>query len=232
MFKTIGTHTVFTPPLGNDSVIFDLGAHRGEFSRYLGEFCGGTYYLAEANPILSKALQEGGYRHVWHCAVTSFDGVIDFNLSHNEEGSSLLTLPAQSAYNCVLRETIQVPARKLDSLMAEMHVSRVDVLKMDIEGAEMQVLLDLSPMSLSRIGQISVEFHSDPVFGFNLHRELKQVIRRLHDHQFACLDFSQGSFLDVLFVNRAVHSLPSPPAALDVSRVLPEETQDGVPSAS
>src|SRR5262249_40125580 len=157
------------PPLDSDSVVLDLGANRGEFAKQMSNRYGGTYYLVEANPVLAEALRVEGRFPVWHCAVAATEGPIHFNISQNDEGSSILNLPVESVYNCVLHETIEVQARKLESLFNEIRAPRIDVLKMDIEGAEVMVLRSLADTILRAIGQITVEFHSDPVFGFDLH---------------------------------------------------------------
>jgi Methyltransferase FkbM domain len=97
---------------------------------------------------------------------------------------------------------------QLESLLTEMRPPRIDLLKMDIEGAEVMVLRSLSKATLQTIGQITVEFHSDPVFGFQLRRDVEDVIRLLQRRGFICFDFSGRSRLDVLFVNRAIHRIP------------------------
>jgi FkbM family methyltransferase len=208
MFETIHTHTIYTPPLGADAVVLDLGAYRGEFAQEMSARYGGTYYLVEANPLLAEALRVEGRFPVWHCAVAETEGPLPFHIAHNDTGSSLLTLPRASVYNCVLRETVQVPTRRLESLLTDIRAPRIDLLKMDIEGAEVMVLRSLSRPILRAIGQITVEFHSDPVFGFDLHREVEEVIRSLQRQGFLCLDFSGRARLDVLFVNRAIHRIP------------------------
>ena len=208
MFATIHTHTIYTPPLGTDTVVLDLGAYRGEFAQEMSARYGGTYYLVEANPVLAEALRVEGRFPVWPCAVAETEGLVPFHIAHNDTGSSLLTLPRESVYNCVLRETIQVQARQLESLLAEFRAPRIDLLKMDIEGAEVGILRSLSRATLRAIGQITVEFHSDPVFGFDLRREVEEVIRSLQRQGFLCLDFSGRARLDVLFVNRAIHRIP------------------------
>lgn len=43
----------------------------------------------------------------------------------------------------VTSESIQVPVRPLDKVLAEMQVSRVNYIKMDIEGAEREALRGL-----------------------------------------------------------------------------------------
>src|SRR5262249_33951043 len=155
------------------------------------------------------ALRVEGRFPVWHCAVAATEGPIHFNIAQNDEGSSILNLPVESVYNCVLHETIEVQARKLESLFNEIRAPRIDVLKMDIEGAEVMVLRSLADTILRAIGQITVEFHSDPVFGFDLHRDVEEIICFLRRRGFLCLDFSDCDKPrgNVLFVNRAINRI-------------------------
>ncbi len=55
-------------------------------------------------------------------------------------------------------DTIDVPVRRLASIMAELGHERIDILKMDVEGAEYDVLVDILDGTID-IGQILVEFH-------------------------------------------------------------------------
>jgi FkbM family methyltransferase len=211
MFETIHTHTIYSPPLGADAVVLDLGAYRGEFAKEMSARYGGTYYLVEANPVLAEALRVEGHFPVWPCAVAGAEGLLPFHIAHNDTGSSLLTLPRASVYNCVLHETVQVQAKTLESLLTDIRAPRIDLLKMDIKGAEVMVLRSLSGATLRAIGQITVKFRSDPMFGFDVderRRDVEEVIRSLQRHGFLCLDFSGTSRLDVLFVNRAIHRIP------------------------
>jgi FkbM family methyltransferase len=207
MFVTVRGHTVYAPPLGAGSVVLDLGANRGEFAREMSERYGCSCYLVEANPALADRLRAEGRFPVWHCAVADAEGPVRFHVARNDECSSLLTLPAQSVYNGVVRETVEVPARRLASLLAEIPARRVDLLKMDIEGAEVQVLRGLAGEALRGVGQMSVEFHSDPSFGLYPHREVEEVCRHLGRQGFVCLDFTYLNHSDVLFVNRAFHGI-------------------------
>jgi FkbM family methyltransferase len=221
MFETIHTHTIYAPPLDSDSVVLDLGAYRGEFAKKMSARYGGTYYLVEANPVLAEALRVEGSFPVWHCAVADTEGPIHFHIAHNDTGSIILNLPMECDYNCVLHDTVQVQAKKLESLLTEIRAPRIDLLKMDIGGAEVMVLRSLSDTTLRAIGQITVEFHSDPVYDFYLRLDVEEVIRSLQRHGFLCLDFSGTSRLDVLFVNRAIHRIPWPQCVMWECRTTP-----------
>jgi FkbM family methyltransferase len=220
-FAWIRGHTLYTPPLGADSVILDLGANRGEFARQASERFGGKYYLVEANPTFASVLRADGRFPVWHAAIGTADGPVTFNVAKNDEGSSLLDLQKDSPYGLVLEEAIQVPGRTLDSLMTEIGERRIDVLKMDIEGAEVMVLRSLSERRLREIGQITVEFHTDPLFGFHLAEAVEEVMRSLERAGFLCLDFTNTRRIDVLCINLALNPIPWPQRARWSFRTTP-----------
>ena len=206
-FATIRGHTIYVPGITPGSVVLDLGANEGEFARQMSARFGGTYHLVEANPVLAERLRANGQFSVWECAVAASEGTIPFHVARNAEASSILTLPSESVYDAVLQETIEVRARTLESLLADIGAPTIDLVKMDIEGAEVGVLSTLPRRTLVGIGQISVEFHSDPTFGFNLRDDVERVIRLVRRSEFECFDFARRPRLDVLFLNQRVHPL-------------------------
>jgi FkbM family methyltransferase len=208
MFETIRGHTIYTPPLGATSVILDLGANHGDFAREMSARFGGSYFLIEANPALAEGLAVDGRFHVWSCAVTPVEGPVAFHIARNDEGSSILDLPSTSRYDCVLSETVETPGRTLESLIAATGAERIDLVKIDIEGAEVAVLRGLPDHVLAKIGQLAIEFHGDPMFGFGLRDAVEEVIRSLRRRGFLCLDFTNRERLDVLCVNLAIHPVP------------------------
>jgi len=164
--------------------------------------------MVEANPELHAELSARGGFPVYHCAVTDEEGSIRFHIAENEEGSSILALPAESEYNCVLRETVTVPARTVASLLREIGWERVDLIKMDIEGAEVRVLDSLGPDVLGSVGQLAIEFHSDQVFRFNLQRQVEDCLRRMRDQGLLVLDFTFPARRDVLLINTGLIKIP------------------------
>lgn len=192
-------HTICPDSLGTAPLVLDLGANRGVFSDEMSKTYGARCVLVEANPRLAAALSG----RVLSCAVAAIPGVVSFHIARNDEGSSLLTLPAESAYGCVLQETVDVHARTLDDLLTQ--VPAPDLLKMDIEGAETDVLLNVSEKALRAIGQIAVEFHCEDLFGFGGRDDVERVVRRLASLGFLAVDFSYPTRMDVLFLNRSRH---------------------------
>jgi len=73
---------------------------------------------------------------------------------------------------------------------------------MDIEGAEVMVLRSLSGATLRAIGQITVEFHSDPVF-VSTSVAMSRRSSALCSATVPVLGLLRHVRRDVLFVNRA-----------------------------
>jgi FkbM family methyltransferase len=58
-----------------------------------------------------------------------------------------------------------IQALTLDTLLAEHNICRVDLLKLDIEGAETKVFEDANPAWRDRVDCLAVELHPDSKFG-------------------------------------------------------------------
>lgn len=81
-------------------------------------------------------------------------------------------------YTAGERDAVAVPVRRLAGIMAELGHARVDLLKMDIEGAEYAVLEDILAAELP-IGQLLVEYHHRfPGVGLDATRESVALLRR------------------------------------------------------
>ncbi len=196
--------------LGSASVVVDAGAHRGEFSRQLAERFGCQCYLVEANPELADALgREKTFAGVTAAALGVRAGCAPFYVRQNLEASSLLpgggaTVAATNAEVISLR-----------SLVERYDLPRIDVLKLDVEGAEFDVLINAPAEMLTAIGQITVEFHDfQPAFqGRGLY---ERVRRRLRSLNFACCSTAFRTHGDVLFLNRSRFTI-GPAASLGLA---------------
>lgn len=87
-------------------------------------------------------------------ALGDFDGNVDFYQAEDENCSNLLMSTLHE--RMPIGKKITVPARKLSSFIE----GDVDLLKLDVEGAEVKVLTDLHETGkLRRIKRMHVEYH-------------------------------------------------------------------------
>jgi FkbM family methyltransferase len=135
--------------------IVDLGAHIGLATlRLLAAHPGARVVAVEADPVLASRLRtnvSGLPVTVVHAAVSAHEGERAFFRADRSSWTNSLeqVLPSQ--------ERITVPSITLAGLLEELELEQVDLLKIDIEGAEWEVLRDGIPDS---VGSIVGEFHA------------------------------------------------------------------------
>jgi FkbM family methyltransferase len=105
--------------------------------------------------------------------IASFDGSSRFLPPQN---------PAHVSHTMLERDTawpaIDLPVRRLTTIMESLGHERIDLLKMDIEGAEYGVLSNLLSSDI-RVGQLLVEFHHRwPEVGIEKTKKAVQELNR------------------------------------------------------
>lgn len=200
-FISISGHTLYAPGLTAGARVVDLGANHGGFRNALSLFIhDGVYHAVEANPGLIEALRRQSYASVRHCAVTDGNTPVTLEIAKNDEASSILPLPVSSLVGATKVGSVEIPGRSMDALLNEIP-GFLNIVKVDIEGAEATALQTLTPCTLRRVGQITVEFHSHDMFGFDLVKPTMAAIDHLRCHGFLALSFGHGK-MDVLLLNR------------------------------
>ena len=182
--------------LGKGSVIIDLGANRGHFSTEVSRDCGATCYAIEAVPRLYELIPENTSIRKYNLAICKADGPVSFNISSQEESGSMSALP-----DSMLEESITVQGMTLKSFMDANNLDQIDLLKMDIEGAEIELLKSIDDSTLRKIRQITVEFH-DFLPYFDQAGDIVLIKARLKRLGFTCIKYSMSCHADVLFINR------------------------------
>jgi FkbM family methyltransferase len=144
----------YTP--GQGDVVVDLGAGFGDeafiFSNLVGP--SGRVVAIEAHPTTFACLEEtvrrsgAGNVDCIQCAVSDRDGFLNISDSAEHVGNSVLVDGA----------AVPVPARSLDSLSDEIKIDRIDLFKVNIEGAERDMVKGMERIA-SRIRNIVIECH-------------------------------------------------------------------------
>lgn len=195
--KQVRGHTIVPDGLNDNSFVIDAGAHRGEFSSELITDYGCVCCLVEPNPALTPVTDVGSGVTVIRGALAAKDGKVSFFPSDNPEAGSIIMADDSGGAGC----QIDVDAVSLVTLIDRHMPGRIDLLKLDIEGAEFEVLLETPGPVLTTIGQITVEFHD-----FRFPRHFKgaygTVRRRLESLGFLPVRRSIRTHGDILFLNR------------------------------
>lgn len=199
-FVAYATHTLYVPGLVSRARVVDLGTNRGAFLDHLSTVVpDGEFHCVEANPAFIPVLRER-YASAELCAVTASNQRVTLHVAANDEASSILPLSEHSGIGAVEVGSVAVEGRSMEAILSGFR-GFIDVVKVDIEGAETDALLSLTPSTLERVGQFTVEFHTDPVFNFGLRKATKAAIKHVKRHGFLVLSFAVSD-MDVLLINR------------------------------
>ncbi len=129
------------------------------------------------------------------CGLADRDGTARFNppVDPQHVSHTMLDRPATQA------AAVEVPVRRLETIMQELGHSAIDILKMDIEGAEYDVLDDMIQSDI-RPRQLLVEFHHRfPGVGV---RRTNQSIRQLRSAGYRLFHVSQTQ-MEFCFIREA-----------------------------
>ena len=144
--------------VGPDAIVYSLGIGEDiSFDLALIEQFGVTVHAFDPTPkvktwLSSQSLPEQFRFH--DVGIADFEGDVVFYLPPRKDYISHSIIPARQ-YS---RESIRVPMIRLGTAMRQLGHTRIDVLKMDIEGAEYAVIEDLVRERIP-VNQILVEFH-------------------------------------------------------------------------
>lgn len=153
-----GGWDVVTTGLDADSVVYSFGiGEDASFDTALIEKFNLTVHAFDPTPSSLAWVKRQSFpdRFIMHDhGIAAFDGAVPFNPPERAGYVSYTYLERPSAR----AKAIVLPVRRLGTIMKELGHDRIDVLKMDVEGAEYDVLADIGASGI-RPRQILVEFH-------------------------------------------------------------------------
>ncbi len=187
-------HHCYTKIISSNSIIVDLGAHFAQFSHEISSYFNCRCYAVEALPSLYTEIVETPLVKKFNYAISNTNAGIEFCVTENPESNHIVK------YNTdVSQDIISVEGVTLESFINQQKIKSIDLLKVDIEGAEIDLFESLTDEIISNIKQITIEFHD---FQFDIRNEVEAIKERLKSLGFICIVFSRANNGDVLFINR------------------------------
>ncbi len=131
-----------------DITIFDVGAHDGRtIELYKKHFPKSSIFSFEPTPKTFEILVRKSSKHenvkVFNEALTDYIGTTDFHINHSSLTNSILK-SSNIKYNSSdvygTKEKITVRANTVDNFCLENGVDKIEIFKIDVQGADLQVL--------------------------------------------------------------------------------------------
>lgn len=180
-----------------NDIVIDMGAHIGIFSIYASQFCkNGKIYAYEASKenydILMENLQINKIKNVFAFNKAGFSktGTAKFYLSEND-------LANHSLYKKT-KNSVDVETTTLSEIFTRNSLEKCDFLKMDCEGAEFDILMNLSDEYFEKIKKICLEYHH--IDGSNF--TVTNLNKKLQSHNFVVRIIPHSEKIGFLYASK------------------------------
>jgi FkbM family methyltransferase len=177
---TIEEHTFLTGPLGQHATVLDFGANRGRFACQIVERFGCRCLAVEPVPEYAQGIP--AHIPVHELAIGGRNQPSSFHVSDDPECSGLRGSGAIIRIERVREST-------LDTFLGEQGLAAVDLVKVDIEGAEKELFTAASDDALLRVAQFTVEFHD--FLGLLSRQDVTSIVERLNSLGFHGIKFTR-----------------------------------------
>lgn len=195
-FRAFGSHHVYFEKFNENSTVVDIGGNKGEFLRAIKSKIDCNYFFVEVDKSLFAHLPFYQKLVKSNVAISNKNEILIFYLSNNSEANSFNEIIA-SKYG--VREKIEVHTQSLEYYCTSNNIEIVDLLKMDVEGAEIDIFENSKDEFLKKVKQVTVEFHE--IYDANLLDPTIKCINRFKNIGFIPVIFYNDTFEDVVFLN-------------------------------
>lgn len=149
-------HPIIPESLNDSSIVFDCGACVGEFTFQLYTKYGCRFYAYEAD---SRNYRRMNHRFINHQNIYTFNKAIDKDVGIKEFylGNFITASSLYRSHRGLGHLVENVPTTTIDNELSNFDM--IDLLKLDLEGSEIDVIPNILPKTLQKINQITIEFH-------------------------------------------------------------------------
>ena len=186
-------HTFISNFVKPGSAVIDLGANTGEFSDYIVRKFKADVYAIEPVPELFNRILTTPHLKKFQYCISNQNKLRRLQLS-NSQCATLYDNVSES------EKVISAEGITLRTFLESNNIDSIALLKVDIEGAEVEMFEGLDKETLAKIDQITVEFHD--FLWPELKFRVENIKRRLSEDGFYCIPFTFFNNGDVLFVRR------------------------------
>jgi FkbM family methyltransferase len=161
-------------PLTEDSVVFDVGGYKGEWSQQIATRYNPYIYIFEPVP------------HFYSLIVEKFEHnpkikVFDFGLFDTTKTDSLVLDNDGSSLYGSADDHIEISLMDVDGFLKKHHIKEIDLIKINVEGAEYPLLRRMIDKGIvQKCGDIQVQFHTFYPDAVKLRDEIRASLENTH----------------------------------------------------
>lgn len=150
--------------LNENSIVVDGGGYKGEWCKYILDTFKCKVYIFEPHPDNLKKIHtlvgDNENAVLIQCALFGEDGTQKLRMTPNADGYSLYD---RSKKNRKILKKIDVRSMTVSTFLSEWNVPHIDMMKLNVEGSEIDILMSLDKQTASRVKRISFAAHGGKI---------------------------------------------------------------------
>jgi len=191
-------HSFLGAHISPNSIVIDLGANEGEFCGTIVKMFGCTVLAVEPLPNLFTKIESSPHIKKFNVCIAPEKKMYTIYLPKDQCASLY-----DGDEKLLSSKSIVVQGILFDDFLEENKIDAVDLLKVDIEGAELEMFELMKKDTFKKIKQVTVEFH-DFIWP-EMTPRVEKIKKHFKKNGFYCINFSLNNG-DVLFVRKDVMS--------------------------
>ncbi len=186
-------HTFVADFLNENSIVLDLGGNKGEFAKFLVDNFNCLVYTIEPVEKFFNSIPNHLKIKKFKYCISATNGSIEIFIDKDQ----LATFYENNPLDKIVCEGITI-----EKFINDYNIPKIDLLKVDIEGAEIEIFENLSSEVLRKINQITIEFHD--FLWPELKPRVENIKKKIKSNGFYCVKFSIKNNGDVLFIRKSL----------------------------
>lgn len=190
----------------NDQLILDIGANQGYYSLKVKSYAPNCKIIAfEPNPLMYDALLKNIKSNnvqmfeSENVAIADKDGFINLEIvpQIGAIGGKSIKIPERKWMKDEFIRNINAKTLALDTVFNKYKIDKVDILKIDVEGMEVEILSNCH--NLDKVERLVIEYHSEKI--------KEQLIKLLESQDFSIfyIDYEPGDYYgDIYFTKNLI----------------------------
>jgi FkbM family methyltransferase len=184
MFKFIGTtvydkHILHTADIGPDSVVIDVGAFNGGWAQHMVRRYDPIIYAFEPNPESFAALEKKALNNPKLNVYEFGLGDVDMNVEFTANGLGSSMCDERDKTADIPRINVEIAA--IDRVWHDLKLGRVQLMKINIEGAEFPLLRKMIEADLLKeVDSFMIQFHEWHPGAYSKRRKIRKELEKTH----------------------------------------------------
>tara|TARA_R100001143_G_C3361083_1_gene135897 strand:- start:21408 stop:22118 length:711 start_codon:yes stop_codon:yes gene_type:complete len=196
--KFIEPNFIYIPVFSTSPVVVDVGCgYEADFSKYMIENHNALAFCIDPTkkhaPLLKKLEEKyvGNLKYLQY-AISDTDNELTFYESQNNESGSIFNNHVNILNDKIIK--YKVKALSIPSLKSLIDQEHIELLKLDIEGAEYSMFNNFDFKALEGVSQLFIEFHHQQI-EHRSQNETFEIVRKIEGAGFNSFSIDDVNFL-------------------------------------